>query len=222
MRDPELLARARRGDMSAFEKLVERHRDKVYGFGLRMTRSESAAAEIALESFLSAYLHLNEFRNEAELVAWVHRIASSHALIRLRLEPMAQAADVEVKSPNFHADGALAQCSSTDWARGADERPLSASLQSAIEDATDRLPRSHHEVLLLRDVTGLSYDEIARILGDSVPAIKSRLHQARLSLRETIVRFYNEQPIGLTAGKVARWFFGDAVDAFNARCNHDP
>lgn len=195
MRDPELLARAQGGNMSAFENLVERHRDKVYGFGLRMTRSEAAAAEIAQESFLSAYLHLSEFRSEAELVAWVHRIASSHALIRLRLEPtaLAQSAVMEVKSSDFGADGALAQYPSTDWARGADERPLSPSLRSAIEDGTDQLPRSHREVVLLRDVTGLSYDEIANILGDSVPAIKSRLHQARLSLREIIVRFYNQR-----------------------------
>ena len=192
MRDPEL-ARAQRGDMSAFEVLVERHRDKVYGFGLRMTRSETAAAGVAQESFLSAYQHLNEFRSEAEFVAWVHRIASSHTLSRLRLKPAAQAAYMEVNSPTFHADGLPARYPNADWARGADERPLSPSLRSAIADATDRLPPPHREVLLLRDLTGLSYDEIASILGDSVPAIKSRLHRARLSLRETIIRFYNYQ-----------------------------
>lgn len=89
--------------MFAFEMLVGRHRDDVYGFGLRMTRSETEAAEIAQESLLSAYLYLNEFRNEAEFGAWVRRIAASHAAIRLRPPRMAQVADEQLESPKFHA-----------------------------------------------------------------------------------------------------------------------
>jgi RNA polymerase sigma-70 factor (ECF subfamily) len=179
--------------MVAFETLVERHRDEVYGFGLRMTRSETDAADIAQESFLSAYFHLNEFQNEDEFGAWIHWIAARRASIRLRLLRKAQAAEWKLESPMFHARGALAQCSGADWSRDADERALSAELHRAVEDATDLLPPSHREVFLFRDMAGLSYEQIAGITGESAPAIKSRLHQARLSLRETIDRFYNER-----------------------------
>ena len=192
--DRELLSRARDGDMFAFERLVERHRDQVYGFALRITRSETAAADIAQESFLSAYCHLNEFQNENEFGAWIRWIAASHASIRLRPLRKAQAAEWKLESPMFHARGGLPQCSRADWSRDADTRPLSDELRRSIEDATERLPQSHREVFLLRDIAGLSYEQIAGISGESVPAIKSRLHQARLSLRETIDRFYSETP----------------------------
>src|SRR5215468_8436148 len=82
--DQELLSQAQAGDMSAFEKLVERHRDRVFGVALRITRSEADAAEISQDTFLSAYEHLPEFRGEAAFGSWVHRIAANNALMRLR------------------------------------------------------------------------------------------------------------------------------------------
>ena len=74
--DAELLARAQKGDLPAFETLVELHRDKVYGLALRMTRSDADASEITQETFLSAYQHMGEFRGEAAFGSWVHRIAA--------------------------------------------------------------------------------------------------------------------------------------------------
>src|SRR5215831_5383649 len=82
--DRRLLEQAQAGDMSAFEALVERHRDKVYGLALRMTRSDADAGEITQDTFLSAYQHLSEFRGEAAFGSWVHRIAANNALMRLR------------------------------------------------------------------------------------------------------------------------------------------
>src|SRR4030095_5064742 len=82
--DRELLARAQGGDMSAFEALVGRHEEKVYGLALRMTRSEADAAEIAPDTFRPADEHLGEFRGDAAFGSWVHRIAANNALMRLR------------------------------------------------------------------------------------------------------------------------------------------
>src|SRR6476659_8064388 len=125
--DRELLARAQAGDMSAFEALVARHEDKVYGLALRMTRSEAAAAEIAQDTFFSAYQHLAEFRGEAAFGSWVHRIAANNALMRLRLRRVVDAATEELKSgPEFNERGSYVDYPQSDWSRRADEKALDA------------------------------------------------------------------------------------------------
>ena len=192
--DRGLLAAAQSGDMSAFESLVERHRDRVYSVALRMTRSEADSAEVAQETFLSAYQHLADFRGEAAFGSWVHRIAANHSLMRLRHSRVVKSAEEEIKGqPEFNERGSLAQYPESDWSRRADEKVLDAELRRAIEQAADALPESYRQVFVLKDMDDLSYEEIAEITGDSVPAIKSRLHRARLALRDAIDKFYNEK-----------------------------
>src|SRR5215470_15356828 len=97
--DRSLLARAQVGDISAFEELVGRHTDKVYGLALRMTRSEADAAEITQDTFLSAYQHLGEFRGEAAFGSWVHRIAANNALMRLRRQRTLEVVNEDLAGP---------------------------------------------------------------------------------------------------------------------------
>jgi len=190
--DRTLLTRAQGGDMSAFEELVGRHEDKVYGLALRMTRSEADAAEIAQDTFLSAYQHLAEFRGEAAFGSWVHRIAANNALMRLRRQRVLDIVSDDLAGPEFTERGSLAEPPESDWSRRADDRILDEELGRAIREATDALPEGYREVFLLKDVEGLSYEEISEMLGISVPAVKSRLHRARLALREAIDAFYKE------------------------------
>ncbi|MDQ3262720.1 MAG: sigma-70 family RNA polymerase sigma factor [Myxococcota bacterium] len=190
--DLELLAQAQAGAMEAFEALVERHRDRVFGLALRMTRSEADAAEITQETFLAAYQHLADFRGEAAFGSWVHRIAANHALMRLRHRRVVKAAEADLTGPEFNERGSYAEYPQGDWSRRADEKALDAELGEAIRRASDRLSEDYRQVFLLKDVEGLSYEEIAGITGDSVPAIKSRLHRARLALREAIDEFYKK------------------------------
>ena len=194
--DRQLLERAQEGDVSAFEALVDAHRDKVYGLALRMTRSEADAAEITQDTFLSAYQHLKDFRGDAAFGSWVHRIAANHALMRLRHRRVAQAAEQELQGPEFTERGSLAEYPLSDWSRDAEEKALDAELGTAIQQATERLPEGYREVFLLKDVDGLSYEQISEVTGDSIPAIKSRLHRARLALREAIDEFYNRDSRG--------------------------
>jgi RNA polymerase sigma-70 factor (ECF subfamily) len=104
-----------------------------------------------------------------------------------------KAAEAELQGPEFNERGSLAEYPQQDWSRRADEKALDAELGVAISQATERLPDGYREVFLLKDMEGLSYEEISEITGDSVPAVKSRLHRARLSLRDAIDKFYNEQ-----------------------------
>ncbi len=190
--DRTLLGRAQKGELHAFEALVERNRDKVYALALRMTRSEADAAEITQDTFLSAYQHLDSFRGDAAFGSWVHRIAANNALMRLRHRRVVQAAEDELKTPEFNDRGTLLEPTSAEWTRNGEEKALDRELGEAIRKATDALPDGYREVFLLKDVEGLSYEQISEITRDSVAAIKSRLHRARLSLREAIEAFYNE------------------------------
>ena len=191
--DRELLTRAQAGDMTAFEALVGRHEEKVYGLALRMTRSEADAAEITQDTFLSAYQHLAEFRGEAAFGSWVHRIAANNALMRLRRQRVVDmVSDDALAGPEFTERGSLADGPESDWSKRADDKILEDELGRAIQTATDALPEGYREVFLLKDVEGLSYEEISEMVGISIPAVKSRLHRARLALREAIDAFYKE------------------------------
>ena len=190
--DEALLFRAQAGEMDAFESLVERHQDRVYGLALRMTRSEADAAEITQDTFLAAYQHLKTFRGEAAFGSWVHRIAANHALMRLRHQRVVAEAETELQGPEFNERGSHLEYPQSDWSRRADEKILDAELGEAIRQATDQLPAGYREVFLLKDVEGMSYEEIAAMMDVSVPAVKSRLHRARLALREAIDKFYHD------------------------------
>ena len=191
MADGELLLRAQDGDMSAFETLVEQHRDGVYGLDLQITGSEIEAAEIAQQTFLSAYTDLKKFRNEADFGAALHRIAAKLALTRLQQRSIAFAdSKGELRTPAFNERGSLAEYPETDWSRAANDDQLKPDLRRAIQEATEQMPQHHRQVLLFKDVAGLGYDEIARMNGDSIESVRRSLHQARLSLREAIDRFY--------------------------------
>jgi RNA polymerase sigma-70 factor (ECF subfamily) len=192
LEDRALLDRAQEGDMDAFESLVERHRDRIYGLALRMTRSEADAAEIVQDTFLAAYQNLKAFRGEAAFGSWVHRIAANNALMRLRHQRVVEAATDELRGPEFNERGSLEEYPEVDWSRRADEKVLDEELGRAIRQATDSLPEGYREVFLLKDVEGMSYEEIAEMMGISVSAVKSRLHRARLALREEIDAFYKE------------------------------
>jgi len=120
--DRELMTRAQAGDMSAFEALVSRHEDKVYGLALRMTRSEADAAEITQDTFLSAYQHLSEFRGEAAFGSWVHRIAANNALMRLRRQKVLDIVSDEITGPEFTERGSLAEPPESDWSKRADDK----------------------------------------------------------------------------------------------------
>ena len=188
-----LLAQAQAGQLGAFEKLVELHRDRVYGLAARMTRSEADAAEISQEVFLSAWRNLSGFKGDTTpaFVAWLNRIAANQTLMRLRHRKVVNQVEDSLESPQFNERGSLID-EVADWKSDALGQTLDAELSQAIQQAADELPEEHRRVFLLKDVDGLAYEEIAEITGDSVPAIKSRLHRARLAMRAAIDAFYQD------------------------------
>jgi RNA polymerase sigma-70 factor (ECF subfamily) len=189
--DNELLVRAQAGEIAAFEQLVSRHQNRVFGMAARMLRSDDDAAEVVQEAFLAAYRHLPEFRGESAFGSWVYRITANFALMRLRKRKVTAQVE-EPEGPTFNERGSLID-QVADWSRNAEDQTLDAELRGAIDAATAGLGDDYRQVFLLRDVEGLSYEEIAEVTNESVPAIKSRLHRARLALRAAIDRFSAER-----------------------------
>jgi len=197
--DERLVEQARGGDASAFTLLVERHQRQIYRLALRMMGNEADAEEILQESFLSAFGKLEEFRGDASFGSWVYRIAANSALMRLRRRrraPDLVAASEEDTSdlpagPRFGPDGGHLDPPRSDWSLRADDALQNQQLGRAIEQAVANLSDDYRVVFLLKDVDGLSNEEIGELLGLSVPAVKSRLHRARLVLREKLGDFFS-------------------------------
>ncbi|MBS2020938.1 MAG: sigma-70 family RNA polymerase sigma factor [Deltaproteobacteria bacterium] len=193
--DSELVLRAQQGDATAFAQLVSRHQRQLYRLALRMTQSEADAQEILQETFLNAYQKLPNFRGEAQFSSWLYRIAANSALMRLRRKRRAPDAlptePLELTGPKFNNEGYFEEAPHSDWSQRADEKLMSGELGKAIDAAVKTLPDDYRTVFLLKDVDGLSNEEIADALELSVPAVKSRLHRARLALREQLGEFFS-------------------------------
>jgi RNA polymerase sigma-70 factor, ECF subfamily len=191
--DRELVARAQKGDAAAFAQLVERHQRQMYRLALRMTGSEADAQEVLQEAFLNAYQKLPLFRGEAQFSSWLYRIAANSALMRLRRKRRAPDTvpdePLELAGPRFSAEGFMEPA--PDWSQRADDKMASAQLGAAIDKAVKELPEDYRTVFMLKDVDGLSNEEIANALDLTVPAVKSRLHRARLALREKLGDFFD-------------------------------
>jgi RNA polymerase sigma-70 factor (ECF subfamily) len=203
--DYVLIERARRRDLAAFERLVTRYSPKVYGLAVRMMGDPSDAEEILQESFLSAWQELASFRGDSAFGSWLYRICANFCLMRLRhkkVEVREAKAD-QLPGPSFDSDGALVGTPSCDWTGGPEEKALDSELRRAIERATAGLSAEHRAIFLLKDIDGLSYEEISEALSATIPAVKSRLHRARLALREAIEEFYREPRMALELSRGA-------------------
>jgi RNA polymerase sigma-70 factor (ECF subfamily) len=178
MQEAALVARLRQGDRRAFEELVITYQHRLFGVAFRMLGNRAEAEEIAQETFLRAHRALPAFRGEARLHTWLYGIAS-----RLCLNRLASAERRVVRGD----DEALAAAAS-------DEPSAAARLERAERDAAVRegigaLPEERRIVLVLRDLEGLTYEEIAEVLGLEPGTVRSRLHRARLDLKAKLERF---------------------------------
>ena len=177
VREKELLAAAKRGDTRAVDELLARHERQVYRFGLRMCGSEEAAKEVLQQTLLTAFKGLREFRGDAALSTWLYQIARSVCMKerRRRVDEPEPGAWGPLEHPGVRAIPAASG--------GPEEVAHARQIGEALQAAILALPANQREVIILRDVEGLSAEEAAEVLGIEVPALKSRLHRARMELR---------------------------------------
>lgn len=190
--DEALVARAQGKDVAAFEELLGRYEEKLYRLAMRFVRNESDAQEILQDVFLSAWRKLPGFEGRAQFGSWMYRVTVNAALMFLRSRnrhPEVMLEDMEPGVLSKTTEGSVHGLNE-DWSRRPDEQLQSEELRRHIQTAVDALPDGLRTVFLVRDVEGLSTEETAELLGLSLPAVKTRLHRARLALREAIGRYF--------------------------------
>ena len=198
--DEALVSRARQKDYGAFEILLERYEDKVFRLAFRFVRNESEAKEILQDTFLSVWRKLDTFKGDSLFSSWVYRVAANTALMRLRSQRRHPQISTEDLPPGFLDDYRSPQGAGfghlpspgENWAKRPDEQLQSDELRRHIQAAVDGLPELYRTVFLVRDVEGLSTEETAEVLGVSIPTVKTRLHRARIALREAIAKYFDQ------------------------------
>jgi RNA polymerase sigma-70 factor, ECF subfamily len=167
------------GEARAFEELVTTYQHRVFGVAVRMLGNSAEAEEVAQETFLRAHRALAEFRGDAKLSTWLYAITSRLCLNRL--------ASGEGRMSRARAQGLDRLPATAGGEPGADlER---SEREAALHRAIAELPEERRIVVVLRDLEGLAYDEIAAALSLELGTVRSRLHRARLDLKEKLERF---------------------------------
>ena len=186
-----LVERLRGGDATALEAFMERYGSRVYRLAHGITRNEADAEEVVQDVFLSLFRKIDTFEGRAALGTWLYRVAANAALIKRRGKRFELEVPLEELLPTFlddgHREGDRAWVLA-DWSNTPEEKLLSRETRAVLNRAIDALPDHYRAVLILRDVEGLSNEEIAEALEESVPTVKSRLHRARIALREQVTR----------------------------------
>jgi RNA polymerase sigma-70 factor (ECF subfamily) len=179
--DETLLAQARAGDRQSLEKLLERHQDQVYRFGMKMCRDPDDAKDVLQDTLLAMARGVRDFRGASSISTWLYTIARSFCIKKRRKSKHAPEEERFVDSAAPSDAEKLAAPTATP-----DEALASKQIEQALEQAIAELEPMYREVLLLRDAEGLTAAEVAEVLGVTTQAVKSRLHRARLAVRERV------------------------------------
>jgi RNA polymerase sigma-70 factor (ECF subfamily) len=179
--DAALVDRVRGGDRSAFGELVKRYQGKVYRLALRFAGSPEEAQEVLQETFLNAFRNLEGFRAESAFSSWLYRITVNAALMHLR---KGRAGPQRIALEDLPASVGLV---GGEWPDAEMDR---REIAEVLAKALDEMPEMARAVFVLRDVEDLSTEQVAEILEITVPTVKTRLHRARLFLRERLARHF--------------------------------
>ena len=181
-RDHELVDRVLAGDGEAFAQLLRRHQRTVLNFMYRMVGEGGTAEDLTQEVFLKAYVSLPRFRKEAAFSTWLFRIAHNHCLNALK----GRGREISGSSHTQDPSNPDRFASVPDPSISASERLEQREFQTVIQAKLNELTPEHRAVVVLRDIQGLSYDEIASTLDIEGGTVRSRLHRARMELKEKL------------------------------------
>jgi RNA polymerase sigma-70 factor (ECF subfamily) len=179
--DGDLLAAARQGDTEALDALIRRYQPRVFRFGMKMCGDREEAGDVAQESLLALARHVREFRGDSSVSTWLYAIARNACLKRRRRSKFAPAREESLEWLEARQRDGL-----FDPAAGPEQAAFAGEIEAALTAAIDALEIGEREVLVLRDIEGLSAPEVAKVLGVSVDAVKSRLHRARVAVRARV------------------------------------
>jgi RNA polymerase sigma-70 factor (ECF subfamily) len=182
--DAALVARLRADDESAYDEVVRRFGPRMLSVSRRLLPQEQDAQDAVQDAFLSAFRSINSFQGDAKLATWLHRIVVNAALMKLRTKRRKPESAIDDLMPRYNEEGY--RQTSGDWRITHDTAVQTSEIREQVLHAIDQLPELYREILLLRDIEELSTEETARQLEITEGAVKTRLHRARLALRELL------------------------------------
>jgi RNA polymerase sigma-70 factor (ECF subfamily) len=187
--DAELVKLAQAGETRAFDELVRRYQDKVFRLCFKILRHEDDAAEALQDAFLSAFRGLKNFKAESTFSTWLYRIATNAALMKYRRR---RAGHVSYEQSQGGLEDAEPMAIA-DWSTQPLDELLDAETREILAREVEKLPTNEREVFVLRDIMEQSNEHVAKELGLTVAAVKSRLHRARVHLRDRVNRYFREK-----------------------------
>jgi len=175
----------------ALEQLMEEHSGRVFRLAYGITRNHADAEEVVQDVFVTILQKGDTFEGRSALSTWIYRVTANAALNKRRGKRREVEVSIEEHLPTFEADGHRSGDRTyllADWSQDPERTALAGETRRVLEQGLDALPPHYRAILVLRDVEDLSNEQVAEVIGDSVASVKSRLHRARMALREQLTR----------------------------------
>ena len=183
--ESEFIERLKRGEAAAFEELVSERSGEIYGLLFRLTENSEEARDLTQETFLRAFQNIGRFRGDADLKTWIYRIAINQARNRWRWWRRRRR-DSTVSLDATGQSGQTLMATLAESSQNPEQQTLAHERELALRSALQRLGRAYQETVILRDIEGFTYEEIATTLGINVGTVKSRLARGRQELRRCL------------------------------------
>jgi RNA polymerase sigma-70 factor, ECF subfamily len=184
--ESEFIERLKRGEAAAFEALVSERSGEIYGLLFRLTENSEEARDLTQETFLRAFQNIGRFRGDADLKTWIYRIAINQARNRWRWWRRRRRDSTVSLDATPGQSGQTLMATLTESSQNPEQQTLAHERELALRSALQRLGRAYQETVILRDIEGFTYEEIAATLGINVGTVKSRLARGRQELRRRL------------------------------------
>ena len=179
------------GDLEAYDKIAEIYQKKIYGLSFNLMRNQMDAQDVTQEVLLTLFRKIHMFQGKSAFSSWVYRITLNASYMKLRSKKKEPNVSIDELMPSYNGAG-FQQEKIQDWSENTESLMFTNETRDIINKAVDLLPEKEKVVFLLRDVEGLSTEKTGEILDLTVPAVKSRLHRARLFLRKKLSNYFEE------------------------------
>lgn len=191
--DLTLVKRCREGDRNAYRLLIERYQRKTYAIALGMVKDREEAMDIAQEAFVKVYKYLDHFKGDSSFYTWLYRIVTNLCVDHLRRASTQRRDKGEFDERVATEETATAGILSSRLGTNPQKAALRAELAAKLQEAVQELPEKHREILLLREIDGLSYEELAQILKIPKGTVMSRLFHARAKVQKALADYLGEE-----------------------------
>ena len=188
--EQKLIRRLKSRDEAAFRAVVRLYQDKVYNLVYRMLGDVQEAEDISQEVFITVFKNIDAFRGDSRFSTWLFRIAINHC--KNRLKYLGRRARGRTQTLDDTPEGALGQAALGAQLPRPDSMAVGKELEKVVQRAIGMLDEEHRALIVLRDIEHMPYDEISTITGLNLGTVKSRLHRARVALKEQVRRIYEQ------------------------------